>query len=95
MLKNLVKIAGELDSIGLTKEADVVDSIIRKVSMHLGEGYLTCDECGTRFSEFKAGSKTIRGHHVCPQCSGDVSQKEVDRRRSGAFESFKSRIHRD
>ena len=49
-----------------------------KSAMHLGEGYLTCDECGTRFSEFKAGSKTTRGHHVCQQCSGDVSEEEVE-----------------
>lgn len=66
-----------------------------KSAMHLGEGYLTCDECGTRFSEFKAGSKTSRGHHVCPQCSEDVSPEEVEKRRSGAFESSRSRRSRD
>ena len=74
----------------LKKEIDLTKS-----AMHLGEGYLTCDECGTRFSEFKAGSKTTRGHHVCPQCSGDISLEEAEKRRSGAFESFRSRRHRD
>jgi len=33
MLKNLVKIAAELDSAGFKKEADIVDLIIRKVAM--------------------------------------------------------------
>ena len=39
MIKNLIKVASELDRIGLTKEADTIDLIIRKVSgkMHGGK----------------------------------------------------------
>ena len=32
MIKNLVKVANRLDSLGLTKEADTLDAIIRKLS---------------------------------------------------------------
>jgi hypothetical protein len=32
MLKDLIKVANELDALGLTKEADVVDSLIGKVA---------------------------------------------------------------
>ena len=32
MLKNLVKIANRLDELGLTKDADLLDSIIRKLA---------------------------------------------------------------
>lgn len=32
MLKDLIKIAGELDLLGLSKEADIVDALIRKVA---------------------------------------------------------------
>lgn len=41
MIRNLMKIAAELDRKGLTKEADIVDVIIRKVAQHqleMGEG---------------------------------------------------------
>lgn len=41
MIQNLMKIAAELDQAGMTKEADIVDVIIRKVSQHqleMGEG---------------------------------------------------------
>ncbi len=37
MIKNLVKIAQDLDNMGLKKEADIVDLIIKKVSQELGE----------------------------------------------------------
>ena len=36
MLKNLVKIASDLDSAGFRKEADIVDVIIRRVASELG-----------------------------------------------------------
>lgn len=67
---------------------------LSKSAMYLGEGYLTCDECGTRFSEHHAGSETNKGHHVCKVCSGDMSAEEFESRRSGAHESFRSRRHR-
>ena len=31
MLKGLMKVANKLDSIGLTKEADTIDALIRKI----------------------------------------------------------------
>jgi len=34
MIQNLMKIAAELDKAGMTKEADIVDVIIRKVAQH-------------------------------------------------------------
>jgi hypothetical protein len=38
MLKNLIKIAADLDSAGFKMEADIVDVIIRRVASELGEG---------------------------------------------------------
>ena len=38
MIKNLTKIANKLDEIGLTKEADILDSVIRKLSQSAGGG---------------------------------------------------------
>ena len=39
MIKNLVKIAQGLDDMGLKKEADIVDLIIKKVSQELGQDF--------------------------------------------------------
>lgn len=38
MIKNLTKIANKLDQIGLTKEADILDSVIRKLSQSADGG---------------------------------------------------------
>jgi len=42
MLKDLIKVSNRLDSLGLTKEADYLDSVIRKLSsrreMPMGAG---------------------------------------------------------
>jgi len=38
MIKNLTKIANKLDEIGLTKEADILDSVIRKLSQSANGG---------------------------------------------------------
>jgi len=38
MLKELIKMAGEFDRLGLRKEADQVDAIIRKVAGPIGRG---------------------------------------------------------
>lgn len=92
-----LKIQDEGDEFGkaMISEVDVEEMRnLNKTAMHLGEGYLTCDECGTRFSEYSEGSKTHKGYHVCKVCSGDVSEEEVGKRRSGAFESF-TRRHRN
>jgi antitoxin component of RelBE/YafQ-DinJ toxin-antitoxin module len=36
MLKDLVKIANKLDSLGLTKEADVIDTFLNKIAKYTG-----------------------------------------------------------
>lgn len=36
MLKDLVKIANKLDSLGLTKEADIIDAYLNKVAKYTG-----------------------------------------------------------
>jgi len=38
MIKNLTKIANKLDEIGLTKEADILDSVIKKLSQATNPG---------------------------------------------------------
>jgi hypothetical protein len=98
-LTNLVKVANKLDSLGLTKEADYIDFMIKKATtinktaMYLGEGYLTCDECGTRYAEGKGGSRSGRGMDICRGCSGDISSENLDKKRRGAFESFKQKVY--
>jgi hypothetical protein len=37
MIKELVSVANKLDQVGLTKEADYIDSVIRKLSSDNGE----------------------------------------------------------
>ena len=37
MLKDLIKIAGELDALGFNREADIVDALIRKVAVPLAD----------------------------------------------------------
>lgn len=37
MIKNLIKVAGDLDRLGLTKEADQIDRIIRKVGGNMSD----------------------------------------------------------
>lgn len=46
MLKNLIKIAADLDSAGFKMEADIVDVIIRRVASELGEGESYDSEAG-------------------------------------------------
>lgn len=48
MLKNLVKIAAELDTAGFKMEADIVDVIIRRVASELGEQEDNSEEGDTR-----------------------------------------------
>jgi hypothetical protein len=88
MSKDLLKVAKKLESIGLHKEASIIKS-----AMYLGEGYLTCDECGTRYAEGKGGSRSGRGMDICKFCSGDISPEDLDKSRRGAFESFKQKVY--
>lgn len=48
MLKNLIKIAAELDTAGFKMEADIVDVIIRRVASELGEQEDSSEEGDTR-----------------------------------------------
>lgn len=54
MIKELVKIANKLDSVGLTKEADYLDAVIRKLSQKRHIGYHTVF-AGETFSEIVEG----------------------------------------
>jgi len=86
MSKDLIKVANKLESIGLYEEASIIRS-----AMYLGEGYLTCDKCGTRYAEGRGGSMSGRGMDICKVCSGDISPEDFQKHRSGAHESFKKR----
>ena len=68
MLKDLVLVANKLDSVGLSKEADVIDSMIEKYSMFFDDGYLRCDGCHRRYSE--RHNVRREGMDLCPSCSG-------------------------
>lgn len=39
MLKDLVKMASKLDSLGLTKEADTIDALVRKMAGEFNDSY--------------------------------------------------------
>jgi len=43
MIKDLVTVANRLNSLGLSKEADFIDQVIKKHSMMHGDNYLRCD----------------------------------------------------
>lgn len=88
MSKDLLKVARKLESIGLNKEASIIKS-----AMYLGEGYLTCDECGARYPEGRGGSRSGKGMDICKVCSGDISSEDLDKKRRGAFESFKQKVY--
>ena len=72
MLKDLIKIAAELDSIGLTKDADHIDNIIKKVAGGLSDEDLTEAELNDisefinedpvrrRTEEIRKGNATLR-----------------------------------
>jgi hypothetical protein len=68
MLKDLVLVANKLDSVGLSKEADVIDSMIEKYSMIFDDGYLQCDGCYRRYPEGRNVKR--EGMDLCPDCSG-------------------------
>lgn len=69
MIKELVKIANKLDNIGLTKEADELDSIIRKMSGR--SGYSMTDEGELEYPDEEALVQSD-----APQWHG--SKKKVD-----------------
>jgi len=48
MLKNLIKIAADLDTAGFKMEADIVDVIIRRVASEMGEQEYYPEEGGER-----------------------------------------------
>lgn len=50
MLKNLIKIAADLDTAGFKMEADIVDVIIRRVASEMGEQESYPEEVGERGS---------------------------------------------
>lgn len=75
MLKDLIKIAGELDALGLNREADIVDALIRKVAGPLADiaewetGDANVELTDREFNDGKEGRRGI---------GWGLSSKEVD-----------------
>ena len=61
MIKDLVKIAEQLDAAGFTKEADQVDSIIRKLAMKPTWSQHQCTTGGDSFERFVTDHKENHG----------------------------------
>jgi len=61
MIKNLVKIAEQLDAAGFTKEADQIDQIIRKIAMKPHWSQHQCTTGGDTFERFVIGHKQSHG----------------------------------
>lgn len=74
MLKDLVRLANRLDELGLRKEADFLDSVIKKHSGHHADSYRMCDKCGGHYHEMYRKDvfdpETGRTIDICPTCSG-------------------------
>ncbi len=67
MLKELIKMAGELDRLGLKREADLTDGMIRKLSSRTREEKEQFQECEC----FLCGAKMIDklgGRCICAEC---------------------------
>lgn len=81
MLKDLIKLANHLDNRGLTKEANYLDSIIRKASksVNLNEALYLCNEkCeNTKDEEMFAG-------HL-KDCNLDITRFCVDKEGQKVF----------
>lgn len=74
MLKDLVRLANRLDELGLRKEADFLDSVIKKHSGHHADSHRRCDKCGRLYHEMYRkdvfDQETGRTMDICPTCSG-------------------------
>ena len=74
MLKDLVRLANRLDELGLRKEADFLDSVIKKHSGHHDGDTRKCDKCRGYYHEmFRINifdPETGRTMDICPACSG-------------------------
>jgi len=74
MLKDLVKLANRLDNLGLRKEADFLDTIIKKHSGHHEGDTRRCERCSRLYNEMfrKDVFDAERGKmiDICPTCSG-------------------------
>lgn len=71
MLKDLVTVANRLDSLGLSKEANLIDQMIKKYSMYFDDGYLSCDKCSRLYSEFR--NVKMGRDDVCPTCAKEMA----------------------
>ena len=67
MVKDLIKLANKLDQLGLTKEADALDSFVRKTAMHAGSG---------RGREFKNKEHVLYEPRIESLLSSKLKQKE-------------------
>lgn len=67
MVKDLIKLANKLDQLGLTAEADALDSFVRKTAMHAGSG---------RGREFKNTEHLPYEPHIESMLSSKLKQKE-------------------
>lgn len=79
MIKDLIKIAGQLDAAGFTKEADQVDKIIRKIARKSAWVRESLHIKGSTFKD--AVEQHIASH-------GGVSMKEVVDYNKGKNPSF-------
>ena len=94
MLKNLVKIAAELDTAGFKMEADIVDVIIRRVASELGEQEDNSEEGDTRgvsttdMSEEDFASLVANLEGLNEEDEGGLDEGELD---EGSYEEWIAR----
>lgn len=62
MLKQIVKIANKLDSLGLTKEADILDGYLSKIAIRASE---------ITYEEFWQGAREMEGIETPPPITED------------------------
>jgi hypothetical protein len=61
MIKQLIKVASELDAAGFTKEADQVDAIIKKLAGKAAWSQHQCTTAGDTFKKFVMGHQAYHG----------------------------------
>lgn len=64
-LKSLVKVSNKLDSLGLSKEADFLDRVIKKMAQH---SVLICEVHGEPFVETEDDA-------YCPTCRKEKEEQ--------------------
>ena len=82
MLKDLVKMASKLDALGLSKEADVIDSLVRKIASREDElqSYMSDSEYGMNMgsADMEGDLSDVDPENLSPEDSLNFDEEGED-----------------